>query len=763
MTEKYRKEAEKLYSASTESEIHQILREPFYDDENWKPLGDQDNNYGVVENQAAAPYAALTEIIVNSMDAILLKNYNLLEEEKGEAPEFETMSEAADQLVGSDEEVVLAADGKLANEGGPISLAIEDTGGGQPPGEFEDTFLGLLKPGSLKQDYEFVQGQYGMGSTGVLPFCGQQGYKLIISAAHDAPRQWSWSIIRKNEERTRYEYFSVDGEIPTFTGSFKGKESGSLIKLFNYQINQMSNISSNRNQRRQLERYLLNSPIPVKLEERRDYDSQQMEDTTEGMLKHIKNRYADLIKSHHHIQYSFDNPDLGTRDLEVILFRQDEELDDTEERQKKLFVGGKKHRKQAIFFSVNGQTHGDQGRSFLKNRCGLQRTADDILVFVDFSDITGTNLVNLFKPARDRLTDKPIAEDLVSGLEKALSGDEVILDEEDIRRRDAIEDTSDDFEEFFEDVLGDNPSLRSYFSDEQDSSFSVGDTAISSRTVPFTEIDYNPPHIPDSFEVIETFRARDDYDTRDEEGMYEKEIELGSSERVRFSLNAPDNYFYRENSPGGLRVTPSEVLESRQLKTGILSLDFRNLPNSEVGTTLPVTVEVERPTNEPLSSTLRLRCVESEDEDGEENENELNFQAPSITEVTEDEWERHGFGEDDVVRIDDYTNQDEGMAIFVNMDCEQLSEFISRSSLDGGQEEEVKAVFKRGVVVYSLSQYIEYQRLRRNIQSDEESEDVSAPDYLGEEVDISELVADSMRGVARSLPEQYQKLRNIVN
>ena len=40
---------------------------------NWQPLGGNDNNYGIVENQQANPVAALIEKITNSIDAVLTK------------------------------------------------------------------------------------------------------------------------------------------------------------------------------------------------------------------------------------------------------------------------------------------------------------------------------------------------------------------------------------------------------------------------------------------------------------------------------------------------------------------------------------------------------------------------------------------------------------------------------------------------------------------------------------------------------------------
>lgn len=758
-----RKHAEGLLNAGTESEVHQILNGKFFEESNWEPLGGQDNNYGIVENQAASPLAALTEIIVNSIDAILLKNFNLrYSDEESERPEFKTMQRAAEKLIEpSKEDLVLAAEGE---KGGPMSLVVEDTGGGKRNERFEKTFLGLLSPGKLKQEYEFLQGQYGMGSSGVLPFCGQEGYKMILSASHEEPGQWAWSIIRKNEQKTRYEYFTIDGNIPTFEGKVNGRESGSVVKLYNYQVNQQSQISSDRNLRRFLERYLLQSPISIRLEERRDYSSFQMEDKTDGMLPHIEGKYPGLIKSNHQIQYSFDNDAIGTREIQVILFKQDKYLDDKQQEKKRLFIGGRKHSRQAIFFAVNGQTHGDQGKSFLKNRCGRPRTADDTLVFVDFSDISGTDLVNLFKPARDRLTDKQIARDLILGLQEAIEEDDVLSNEEGLRRQEVIEEQDDSLEEYFNSVVDNNPILRSYFTDEGKSSLDSGESPGEPNVpVDLNDLEFDPPHIPNKLSPIETFRSHASYDLWDSKaGIFESEIPINATRRLRFHLNAPDNYFHRGQSSGSLSTTPSEAVKSWQLSTGILSLTVEPLKGSREGTETPITVEVTRPTKEPLTSTVRIQCIESDIEDEDPDEEKIEFRLPSVTEVEKNSWEDHNFNENDVVRIDDYSDEEGQIAVFVNMDCVQLQDFINRHSLEGSDKVEIRTAFKQGVALYSVSQYIEFlETIREQEEADELDDDTAPSDVFTEENDITQIVSRSMRGIAWTLPDQYYKAKEI--
>jgi hypothetical protein len=68
--------AVKLKDADSPESVEDILENPLFDDVEWQALGQVENNYGVVENQAGAPIPALVELIVNSYDAHLMKGFH---------------------------------------------------------------------------------------------------------------------------------------------------------------------------------------------------------------------------------------------------------------------------------------------------------------------------------------------------------------------------------------------------------------------------------------------------------------------------------------------------------------------------------------------------------------------------------------------------------------------------------------------------------------------------------------------------------------
>ena len=146
---------DQLYSAQTELELDKIINTHYdiFKPENWHPLGGSENYFGVIENQQAAPIAALIEKITNSIDAVLMKKCLEagIDPKSSEAPK--SMDEARTTFFPNHrdwdmpsfrnqqaENIQILADGLKRN----TSLIIYDDGEGQHPDDFEDTFLSLI-------------------------------------------------------------------------------------------------------------------------------------------------------------------------------------------------------------------------------------------------------------------------------------------------------------------------------------------------------------------------------------------------------------------------------------------------------------------------------------------------------------------------------------------------------------------------------------------------------------------------------------------
>jgi regulator of replication initiation timing len=722
-----------LNEIHTEQEVAELVHREFAEnaDVDWVPLGRQTNNYSIVENQQEESMAALTELITNSVDAVILKNYEQRYGESGSGDEFDDMYDAADALVDEDKcEISLRAQGE---KNGPFSLTVVDNGKGQPRSRFEATFLNVLTPGEIKQEFEFLQGKYGMGSTGSLPFCGDRGYKLVVSASHDDPEKWSWSLIRKNREKTRYEYLIVDDDVPTFEGTVNGREYGSFVKCFNYEAEYKSEI--NQYFRRHLERYVVESPLPIQLEDERYSGFGDV--STKGLLPRLKQN-KEYVEDVDEIEHSFDNSILGTRLVRIYLMKADDVIEEQElsEYSKKNFVGTR-HREQAILFTVNGQTHGDQGRTFIKRRCNFNRVAGDTLVFIDFSDVSDADIVDLFKPSRDRLTEKEPAKALREELEELISDNEMLKQEEQRRRNRMAKEESDELEEdILEEILQKNPALKGYLraGQKQPTVTEEGDN----------DPDYDGKFYPDRFEIIKSYRARTNYKVFDgPERAYKKEIPVNKTSTQKFELNAENDYLTRDTETGSINASIPQVVKSVRLKDGILSVSLQAPDGAEPGHSMPLqlTAEPAQTGSGKLTQTISLQFTEPVEDSGGgggDKKQSQGFELPEAYWVEKDEWEQHDMDEQSIVNIDPY---DDEIVLYINKHAAPLQNFIVRHNVKEGAKEKVQQIYKLAVIFYSVGQYIEI----KNKYSD---------NPLWEEIDFAEVVETSMQGVAQSLLEQ---------
>ena len=269
--------AQRLLSAGSSEDVATILRDEglrYYFDqpENWKPYGGRDKNWDTVGNQQSSPVGALTELITNGIDAILMRKareHGITDFRSPEAPQnmFEAVKRFFPQVVDGKisnlspkqrtdlaEQCLLVGVKRAERKNGIYpTYTLVDFGEGQKPADFPKTFLSLSEKN--KEGISFVQGKFNMGSTGSLRFCTRSDirlghYKLIISKRHDYD-YWGWTLIRVRrakvgEQLPVAEYFT-DGGIPRFRSdvmSAFGHEtlgqvgSGTIVKLYEFDVGQ---------------------------------------------------------------------------------------------------------------------------------------------------------------------------------------------------------------------------------------------------------------------------------------------------------------------------------------------------------------------------------------------------------------------------------------------------------------------------------------------------------------------------------------------
>lgn len=705
----------------------------------WVPLGREPNNYSIVENQQADAMAALTELLVNSIDAIILKSFFQKYGDNFDGGEYSSLEKAAADLVDADDKIEIIATGE---RNGPFSLSIYDNGCGQSREEFEHTFLNVLTPGQIKQQFDFLQGKYGMGSTGVLPFCGNRGYKFISSASYEREKEWSWSIIRKNRDQSRYEYLVVNGRPPQFDGEIADKTSGTFVKCFEYQSERKSTIT--KRFRHRLERYIVHSPVQIHLKETR-YGDEWGVARTKGLLPSLQDR-RELIHEHQRIEHAFDNDILGTKDIDIFLLKADDQIDEMgySPARKEAFVTGSKQTEQAILFTYNGQTHGDQGQTFIKRRCNLRRISNDTLVVIDFTGIDDADVVDLFKPSRDRLQNKEPAKVLKSELEEIIRENEILRSEEERRKsKDVREDAEELEEDILDDILRRNPSLKGYLKE--------GKKTPKIDEPGTAEVEFEGNFYPTKFNIIKKYRSRSDYDIwnpREQDDKYEIRIPSNKSSIQRFELDASNDYLTRTKDQGSVEAQLPALVKSKQLNDGILTTRLAPPKAFSAGDTVTLRLTASPAKSETSRLNVEFRIVITDPverttrpspEDEEEENQAAGFELPDAYWVPEEDWGRHDFNEYSILSFE--PGPDGEITIFINEDAAPYANFRRRHNLKDSGKQYVKQTYKLGIVLYSVGQYMEIERKYKE-------------DPGWEEIDEVEVVETAMKGVAQSFLDQ---------
>lgn len=454
-----------LLAAESEAEVKEIINgiPEMQNGDNWKPLDDRDTNFNVTSNQASDGGKALTELMTNMVDAVLMKHAFLrdIDPKSNDAPK--TMYEAVDTLVknlrggklvnldpkdpwlrdfAQDNLVIGITGAKNIKEGLPCYTFV-DNGEGQRAEDFENTFLSL-SAGS-KSSIPFVQGKYNMGSSGVLGYCGRRWFKLIISRRYDGKSGWAWTLMRRRpgdgDSMPVAEYFILGkATIPSFdsnylhpfrtmTGrSYDGVmlKTGTVVKLFDYQVG--SKFLSFKGAREALNENLVETILPFRLLDFRQLPKDKK--SLEAAQKRGGDRAAGvdprpfygmeflLLRSHRESGIEDEEEDAaGEGKIFVGEFKDRDFVEDKDIgtvsvsaiRLKKKIPGWLRHTNNRVFHIVNGQVQFKQTRGYL-TRCGFPALKDRMIIIVDASKMTFYAHNSIWKGDREHVRNTIVGE-----------------------------------------------------------------------------------------------------------------------------------------------------------------------------------------------------------------------------------------------------------------------------------------------------------------------------------------------------------------
>lgn len=565
-----------LYFAQTEDEIDKIINghPAVFRQENWFPLGDNDNNFGVIENQQSSPIAALIEKITNSIDAVLMRK--CLEAdidpkseqaprsmEAAKAKFFENhsswdLSEFRNQQA---ESIQIIADGPRRD----TSLIIYDDGEGQHPEDFEATFLSLLS--GNKNEVHFVQGKYNMGGSGAIVFCGKKRYQLIGSKKYDNTGKFGFTLIREHplsiaeeqvKKNTWYEYLKIDEKIPAFQTAQLDLglhqrlfTAGTVIKMYSYDLpSGISDISRDLNQ--SINEYLFEPVLPVyTLEKEERYPKSSRRRGLYGLKRRLEQDDGKYVETY--FSEDFADELFGKMDVTCYVFKtkiDGRPVKETKDAIRREFFKNK----MSVLFSVNGQVHGHYTSEFITRSLKLNLLKDHLLIHVDCTNMNYDFRKELFMASRDRLKDGEETRALRKFLADQLGRKDGRLAEIQKRRKNAIAVESNDANDLLKsfarnfpknkdllELLGQTLNLDQQLSDKhkRNSRKAASQKSKGKDSQPF---------IPQRFPTF--FKRR----TRGKADKAVVAVPVNGEKTVLFDTDVENHYFDRVDEPGDLQI-----------------------------------------------------------------------------------------------------------------------------------------------------------------------------------------------------------------
>ncbi len=563
-----------LFNAGTEKELNAFIEKHsgiFNDSSNWKPLGGDENTFGVIENQQSSPIASLIEKLTNSIDAMLMKRCLEMgiDPKSDEAPQ--NIDEAKDYFFPlhktewdlptfrrqQAEEIQIIADGTPRD----TSVIIYDNGEGQHPHDFEDTFLSLLK--GNKNEIHFVQGKYNMGGSGAIVFCGRNGYQLVCSRRYDGAGEFGFTLIRqhpltKEEEKVKkntwYEYLVLDGIIPSFAideldlklhnRKFK---TGTVIKLYSYQFpSGYSGFAQDLNQ--SINEYLFEPALPILTVEKKErYPNNKV---LELDLYGLKRR---LEESKEYIDEAFsevyEDELFGKMKVNCYVFKAKAKGWDVkktrEQIQRRFFKNN-----MAVLFSMNGQVHGHYTSEFITRSLKMSILKNHLLIHVDCTKMDYNFRKELFMASRDRLKDGRETRALRKFLSDKLGASSGQLSSISKKRKDSISVSGESTKELLKDFTKNLPVSdelwellgNAFKLEEEKRKKPKPKSENKGKTVERSP--FNPQRYPSYLNL----KAKNNGE------IPVAKIPLRGEKTLRFETDVENEYFDRAEDPGELQI-----------------------------------------------------------------------------------------------------------------------------------------------------------------------------------------------------------------
>mgnify|MGYP003571138271 FL=1 len=784
----------KLYRCPIEADVHSVLEDAglLESPQNWKPYGGNENNYGVVENQQASPIPALVEKITNAIDAILERRCREegIDPKSPEAPK--SIPEGVAQFFPDHKNWDLTAHRKQQSEmlqilaDGPrmeTSLVIFDEGIGQAPEDFEDTFLSLLR--GNKNEIHFVQGKYNMGGAGAVAFCGKHRYQLIASKRFDNSSEFGFTLVRRHpltasEEVTRkntwYEYLVIDGQIPSFRVdeidlglANRRFRTGSVIKLYSYDLPSGSRSVISRDLNQSLNEYLFRPALPILTvdTEARYPDDRNLERDLFGLQRRLEDDDSKYVQTY--FSDEINDAEIGALKVTSYVFNARAEgrssKDTRNTIQREFFKNN-----MTVIFSINGQVHGHLTSEFVTRSLKFPLLKDHLLIHVDCTGIRTSVRNELFMASRDRLKGGEESRALRKRLTTLLTSGR--LKEINASRKASLNIEGSDAEDLLRNMTKHLP-LKQDLAKLLNQTFRLEDPREGKRQKPETkkktetpkpeQPEFNPQRFPSTFQI--------EVKAKDESGLPLVMLPAGSSKTIRFSTDVEDHYFDRVTEPGELRVAllgpepsdigggdePGKLTDIKSVlnvvksspTSGTIRVHVNATDDLAVGDAITVRAELSRPSG-ALEQVFIVKVTDPENkkpsnDPGDSPDDRLGLPEPVMVykEPREDgpanvmTWEKldeNGIDMSHETVVHPLADENGLGAVYVNMDSAALLNYRSglktAEAISVAEKRYFSAVYFHTLFLFAITRSRKY--LIQREAEDADSVSVEIPEYISD-------------------------------
>ncbi len=625
----------RILRAESEVEVTEIIA-GLPSEYGWEALDRRETNWNITENQAADGAKALTELCTNMVDAIILRHADA----RGITPEH---TDAPSSVIGaikelvhlpgahsgilaevddsdtllkySRENLIIGVTGESGGAAHPCFTFV-DSGEGQRPEAFKDTFLSLSSPRKSKIPY--VHGKYNMGSSGVLSYCGQRGYKLIISRHHSLDQPWGWTLVRQRSDDGPpvAEYLLRNNEVQSFEsdlllplvrrdGEADGevaRKFGTVIKLYSYVLGRSTDYRRLANA---LNENLISTVLPFRL---MDYRTTPRRGAGAGSRRSygIDERPLNGLEFALRRPSEFEDDESPVDAGELISVG---DVDDPVLGQIRIsaVVVGKelppvlKDTIARVFHAVNGQVQHKENRGYLSRQCRLPGLKDRVVIIVDASDLKPAAHHRVWKGDRESIH----RTEFGSLYEQTVT--DVIRSSESLRELEqslALEEPEQSTEalqlSLFESVLAANPGLQ--------------------QLLPEGDLLQLPGHLRGTRPGVEEFKGRYSPTFARIIGRSVREngiqIAIDDRRRVIVETNAQNDWLIRADNRGTVKLfgnAADSFRFRRNLRNGRLAITIQPILGSitigEVFETRIMLQDGAMP--EPIEVPLSITVVES--------------------------------------------------------------------------------------------------------------------------------------------------------